>query len=96
MPEFVETQLIPVGLRAVSSLRVVRDKLCMKKTFQLISRVIMYVNIDLHNAFHVTGLILYPLKTRGFLMFSGGIERKETSGIKWVKKLKLGRFPLGY
>ena len=56
----------------------------------------MYVNIDLHNAFHVTGLILYPLKTRGFLMFSGGIERKETSGIKWVKKLKLGRFPLGY
>ena len=29
------------------------------------------------NPFHATGLFIYPLKTenRGFLMFSGGIER---------------------
>ena len=27
------------------------------------------------NPFHATGLFLYPLKTRGFLKFSGGTER---------------------
>ena len=29
------------------------------------------------NPFHASGLFLYPLKTRGFLMFSGGIERDQ-------------------
>ena len=29
------------------------------------------------NPFHAFGLFLYPLKTRGFLMFSGGIERDQ-------------------
>ena len=29
------------------------------------------------NPFHATGLFLYPLKTRGFLTFSGGIERDQ-------------------
>ena len=29
------------------------------------------------NSFHATGLFLYPLKTSGFLMISGGIERDQ-------------------
>ena len=28
------------------------------------------------NSFHVTGLFLYPLKAKGFLIFSGGIKKK--------------------
>ena len=29
------------------------------------------------NLFNATSLFLYPLKTRGFLIFSGGIERDQ-------------------
>ena len=31
----------------------------------------------LFNPFHATGFFLYPLKTSGFLMFSGGKERNQ-------------------
>ena len=33
------------------------------------------VNSYAFNSFHVYGLFRYPLKTSGFLMISGGIER---------------------
>ena len=44
------------------------------------------INNKFINSFHVFGVFLYPQKTsetRGFLIFSGGIERD--SGMKWAK-----------
>ena len=44
------------------------------------------------NQFHATGLFLWPLetsKTSGYLMFSGGIERK-TIGKKYVSSYEPG------
>ena len=36
------------------------------------------------NPFHATGLFLYALKTRGFLIFSRSIEKDR--GMKWVNQ----------
>ena len=35
----------------------------------------IFSNYNTLDPFHVTGLFLHPLKTKGFLMFPGGVER---------------------
>ena len=44
---------------------------------QRVSKLTELISMFLFNPFHATGLFLYPLGTRGFLRFSGGIERDQ-------------------
>ena len=57
----------------LSYLKEIRNKICIDLYFKKDSK-----KVDgLTHFMHAAGFFLYPLKTYGFLMFSGGVERDQ-------------------